>query len=94
MLEHKLKSDVFQEHIITARTTAIMRCLSLALSWVALIAERERRLKVVLKEEVCDVFFVSGQLRTRKIFERGHSRRVTAFVDRREGSDLAWQRLP
>jgi hypothetical protein len=59
-----------------------------------LIAQREGRPKVVLKAEVRDVFFVSGQLRTRKIFERDSAGRVTAFVDRREGSDLAWRRLP
>ncbi len=59
-----------------------------------LIAEREGRPKVVLKAEVRDVFFVSGQLRTRKIFERDSTGRVTAFVDRREGSDLVWRRLP
>jgi hypothetical protein len=93
MLERKLESDVFQEHILAARTTAIMRCHS-CFVMVALIAERERRPKVVLKAEVRDVVFVSGQLRTRRIFERDHTGRVTAFVDRREGSDLAWQRLP
>ncbi len=47
-----------------------------------------------LPAEVRDVFFVSGQLRTRKIFERDHAGRVTGFVDRREGSDLVWKRMP
>jgi hypothetical protein len=59
-----------------------------------LVAEREGRPGVTLKAEVRDVFFVSGQLRTRKIFERDDAGRVTRFVDRREGTDLVWKRMP
>ena len=59
-----------------------------------LIAEREGRPSVTLKAEVRDVFFVGGQLRTRKIFARDSTGHVTGFVDRREGSDLVWKRLP
>jgi ketosteroid isomerase-like protein len=59
-----------------------------------LLGQREGGPNVALKTEVRDVFFVSGQLRTRKIFERNSSGRVVGFVDRREGSDLAWRRLP
>jgi hypothetical protein len=59
-----------------------------------LVGEREGRPTVSLKAEVRDVFFVSGQLRTRKIFERDGAGRVVGFVDRREGSDLVWKRLP
>ena len=59
-----------------------------------LIGGREGRPIVSLKAEVRDVFFVSGQLRTRKIFERDGAGRVVGFVDRREGSDLIWKRIP
>jgi hypothetical protein len=59
-----------------------------------LVAEREGRPSVALKAEVRDVFFVSGQLRTRRIFERDNAGHVTGFVDRREGGDLVWKRLP
>jgi len=59
-----------------------------------LSAEREGRPTATLKAEVHDVFFVGGQLRTRKIFERDSTGHVTGFVDRREGSDLVWKRLP
>ena len=59
-----------------------------------LVAEREGRPRVALKAELRDVFFVSGQLRTRKIFERDSGGRVIGFVDRREGTDLVWKRLP
>jgi len=59
-----------------------------------LIGEREGRPATPLKPEVRDVFFVSGQLRTRKIFDRDRTGRVIGFVDRREGSDLVWKRIP
>lgn len=49
---------------------------------------------VPLKAEVRDVFFVGSQLRTRKIFQRDSSGKITGFVDRREGSDLVWKRVP
>lgn len=59
-----------------------------------LVGERQGRPAAPLNAEVRDVFFVSGQLRTRKIFQRDSSGRVTGFVDRREGSDLVWKRIP
>jgi ketosteroid isomerase-like protein len=59
-----------------------------------LAGEREGRPATVLNAEVRDVFFVSGQLRTRKIFERDTAGKIAGFVDRREGSDLVWKRLP
>jgi hypothetical protein len=43
------------------------------------------------------MFFISGQSgqpRTRKIFDRDNTGRVTGFVDRRAGSDLVWKRIP
>jgi len=49
---------------------------------------------VPLKAEVRDVFFADGQLRTRKIFKRDTAGTVTGFVDRREGIDLIWKRVP
>src|SRR5580698_3181320 len=58
-----------------------------------LVLEREGRPATVLKAELKDVFFVSGQLRTRKIFERDQTGRVIRFYDRREGGDLVWNRI-
>jgi len=59
-----------------------------------LVGERAGRPATPLKAEVRDVFFVAGQLRTRKIFDRDSTGRVVGFVDRREGSDLVWKRIP
>ena len=49
-----------------------------------------RRLEV----EVADVLFAADQLRIRKIFQRDAAGRIVGFVDRREGGDLAWRRMP
>ena len=58
-----------------------------------LVGERPGRPAVELKAEVRDVFFIGEQLRTRKIFGRDASGKVTGFVDRREGSDLVWKKV-
>ena len=59
-----------------------------------LVGGRAGKAPVVLNAEITDVFFVAGQPRTRKIFQRDASGRVTGFVDRREGRDVVWSRLP
>jgi len=58
-----------------------------------LVGQREGRAAAPLLTEVRDVFFVSGQLRVRKIFERDAAGKVTGFVDRREGQDLLWKKV-
>lgn len=45
-----------------------------------------------LKAEAADIFFVSGAPRSRKVFYRDPSGRVTGFGDRREGHDIKWRR--
>lgn len=47
----------------------------------------------VLQGELKDVFFIAGQLRTRKIFQRDANGKVIGFLDRREGVDLPWKRI-
>ena len=59
-----------------------------------LVGTREGRPATPLKAEVRDVFFVGSQLRTRKIFERDAAGKIVGFVDRREGNDLIWKRIP
>ena len=59
-----------------------------------LLGERPGRPATPLKAEVRDVFFATGQLRVRKIFQRDDAGRIVGFVDRREGSDLVWKRVP
>jgi ketosteroid isomerase-like protein len=49
---------------------------------------------VIYRAEVLDVFFVPGQPRTRRIFLRDVSGQVQALVDRREGEDVRWRKVP
>ncbi|HZQ68602.1 MAG TPA: DUF4440 domain-containing protein [Terriglobales bacterium] len=58
-----------------------------------LTGTREGRPGSALRVEVRDVLFISGQLRTRKIFLRDEKGRITGFVDRREGNDLVWKKV-
>ncbi|MGZ6131141.1 MAG: hypothetical protein ACXWLF_03900 [Myxococcaceae bacterium] len=46
-----------------------------------------------LRLESPDVFFVPGEPRTRRIFQRDGAGRVTGFVERRESWDLFWKRV-
>lgn len=46
-----------------------------------------------LRLESPDVFFVPGETRTRRIFQRDAAGRVTGFVERRESWDLPWRRV-
>jgi hypothetical protein len=57
-----------------------------------LVGGRLGRSMTRLQVEIHDVLFVAGQPRTRKIFQRDADGKITGFVDRREGEDLAWRR--
>ena len=46
-----------------------------------------------LRLESPDVFFVPGEPRTRRIFQRDAAGRVTGFLERRESWDLPWKRV-
>jgi hypothetical protein len=54
---------------------------------------REGKPASAMKAELKDVFFIPGQLRTRKIFQRDSAGKVTGFLDRREGEDVVWKRI-
>jgi hypothetical protein len=60
----------------------------------ALIGQRTGRDPQPLSIELRDVMFVAGQPRSRKVFRRGADGRITGFVDRREGVDIRWDRVP
>lgn len=57
-----------------------------------LVGEREGASPATLNAELRDVFFIAGQLRTRKIFQRNGAGKVVGFADRREGIDVVWTR--
>jgi hypothetical protein len=59
-----------------------------------LVGGREGRPAKPLLVEMHDVLFVPGAPRTRKLFQRDDQGHVTGFVDRREGQDIRWTRVP
>lgn len=44
--------------------------------------------------ELRDVFFIAGQPRIRRIFQRDANGNIIGFVDRRESWDLVWKKVP
>jgi hypothetical protein len=58
-----------------------------------LIGTRKGRKPVAWNAEAADVFFVKGDPRIRKIFQRDASGKITGFIERRESWDVAWIRI-
>ena len=58
-----------------------------------LLGLRDGGKEVELEAEAADLFFVAGSPRSRKVFYRNASGRVTGFGDRREGHDIKWKRV-
>jgi hypothetical protein len=57
-----------------------------------LVMERKGRPTLSLLAETPDILFVPGQPRIKRIFLRDAKGRITAFIDRREGEDIVWNR--
>jgi hypothetical protein len=77
-------SGVYQ---LTPNITTTIRCTDSGLT-----SERGDRPAVTYLPELRDLFFAAGQPRSRRNFLRDSSGKVVAFVDRREGEDVRWQR--
>lgn len=73
---------------LTPSITTTVRCTP-----DGLISERTGRPAATYLPELGGVFFIPGQPRTRRIFERDAQGRVVGFVDRREGEDVRWPRI-
>jgi ketosteroid isomerase-like protein len=58
----------------------------------SLVGQRSGRQPEKLAAEVADFFFVAGQPRLRKVFQRGADGGITGFVERRESWDVLWKR--
>ena len=58
-----------------------------------LIGTRETRKPAIWSAEASDVFFLNGDPRIRKIFQRSASGKVTGFVERRESWDIVWLKI-
>jgi ketosteroid isomerase-like protein len=66
---------------------------TLAVANGALSGARAGRKPVVWNAEAPDVFFIAGDPRIRKIFQRDASGRITGFVERRESWDIGWLKV-
>jgi hypothetical protein len=58
-----------------------------------LVSRRAGRPDTPLLAEARDLFFVAGSPRSRKVFYRDSSGRVTGYGDRREGHDIPWRKV-
>jgi ketosteroid isomerase-like protein len=67
---------------------------SLQLVGEQLIGTRDARKPAVWNAEASDVFFLSGDPRIRKIFQRDASGKITGFIERRESWDVVWLKMP
>ena len=64
----------------------------LAVAGGKLLGTRSGRKAAEWKAEAPDVFFIPGDPRIRKIFQRDASGKVTGFVERRESWDIVWMK--
>ncbi len=58
-----------------------------------LIGTRDARKPATWNAEASDVFFLSGDPRIRKIFQRDASGKITSFIERRESWDVVWLKI-
>jgi hypothetical protein len=58
-----------------------------------LIGTRDARKAAIWNAEAPDVFFLSGDPRIRKIFQRAASGKIIGFVERRESWDIVWLKI-
>jgi hypothetical protein len=76
----------------TYRLKGADRTYVLAFTDGKLVATRTARKPETWNAEAADVFFVSGDPRIRKIFQRDATGRITGFVERRESWDIVWEK--
>jgi ketosteroid isomerase-like protein len=63
---------------------------TLSLAHGVLIGTRDARKPGTWNAEASDVFFITGDPRIRKIFQRDAQGRITGFIERRESWDVVW----
>jgi ketosteroid isomerase-like protein len=66
---------------------------TLTLAHGTLIGTRDRRKPAMWNAEASDVFFITGDPRIRKIFQRDALGKITGFNERRESWDIVWEKI-
>ena len=81
-------ADYAGTYALTPEIKAVLR-----VDDATLISHRDGRPESELKPEAPDLFFTPGSPRSRRVFLRDASGRVTGYADRREGHDIVWKRV-
>ena len=79
--------DYAGTYTLTPEIKAVLR-----VDGARLLSHRDGRPDGELKAEAPDLFFTPGSPRSRRVFLRDASGRVTGYADRREGHDIIWKR--
>lgn len=66
---------------------------SLKLVGGQLVGTRDTRKPATWNAEALDVFFIQGDPRIRKIFQRDAAGKIAGFVERRESWDIVWTKI-
>lgn len=85
-----LPASELAQYVGTYRLKDSEPTFTLALENGKLIGTRTGRKSATWSAEAADVFFIAGDPRIRKIFQRDASGKVTGFVERRESWDIVW----
>jgi hypothetical protein len=88
-----LSPSLLGEYAGTYRLKDSEDVYTLELTRGQLVGTRGSRKPTAWSAEARDVFFVPGDPRIRKIFQRDASGRVVGFVERRESWDIVWLKI-
>jgi ketosteroid isomerase-like protein len=89
----KLPASQLAQYVGTYRLKDSEPSFTLDLANGQLMGTRSGHKPAPWNAEASDVFFIAGDPRIRKIFQRDASGRVTGFVERRESWDIEWVKV-
>jgi hypothetical protein len=88
--EISLSESQLEQYVGTYTLKDSEAVYTLTLSNGKLVGTRDSHKAATWDAEACDVFFIKGQPRIRKIFQRTSAGAITGFVERRETWDIVW----
>jgi ketosteroid isomerase-like protein len=88
-----LPANELAQYVGTYRLKNSEATYTLALLHGMLVGTRDARKPATWNAEAPDVFFIIGDPRIRKIFQRDAQGKVTGFIERRESWDIAWLKI-
>jgi hypothetical protein len=88
-----LSPSQLRQYVGTYKLKDSEEIYSLQLTQGQLVGTRGSRKPGAWSAEARDVFFVPGDPRIRKIFQRDVSGQIVGFVERRESWDIVWKKI-